>query len=231
MRLHCETCNLSLSVPEEKIPQGKGVKLLCPKCRNPIGVSEQLAGPGRPDGGEQLQPAGVGRWGADAPIEPFERNEADEEAALVDIVEEGIRTALVFISDPQIRKVLTSTLGLMDFYVVVAGTASFALRKIQHNHYDMVFVDDVAGAGAKHINPLLYHLQLLAMPVRRHFFLCLLSNSLSTMDKMTAYRLGVNLIVNNRDLSRAKIIITRALKEHNSFYKLFEDELLRKGQL
>ena len=228
MKLHCRICNISYSVSEDKIPQGVEVKALCPRCGNPIGLPDLLTGADRQTADVQAQPSGDARGGENAPIE---RNEVDEEAALVDIVEEGIRTALLFICDNETRSRLMSALGLMDFYVVTANSAPFALRKIQHNSYDVVFVDDVVKRGTDVINPLLRQLQLLAMPVRRRFFLCLISENLRTMDKMTAYRLGVNLVLNSRDLQKTKIILTRALKEYEGFYKLFQDEILRKGQL
>jgi hypothetical protein len=61
-------------------------------------------------------------------------------------------------------------------------------------------------------------------------FLCLLSRKLASFDQMTAFRMGVNLILNVQDLEKAKIILTRAVKEHESFYRLYIEELGKKGQ-
>ena len=80
-------------------------------------------------------------------------------------------------------------------------------------------------------NLILHHVQLLPMHARRTFFLCLLSDTYATMDRMAAYRLGVDMILNVDDLDNVKIALLRAMKEHRGFYSAFVDELSKRGIL
>ena len=60
--------------------------------------------------------------------------------------------------------------------------------------------------------------------------MCLVSEGLKTMDQMLAFRLGVDMILNVKDLDKAKIVLVRAMKDHKVFYRAYSEELERKGQ-
>ena len=77
-------------------------------------------------------------------------------------------------------------------------------------------------------NLVLHHVQLLPMHQRRQFYLCLLSREKPTLDTKSAFRIGVNLILNVRDLEKTKIILAREMKEYRNFYSLFNAELAKK---
>jgi hypothetical protein len=66
------------------------------------------------------------------------------------------------------------------------------------------------------------------MHLRRQFYLCLISRDKTTLDAKLAFRMGVNLILNPRDLEKAKVLFARAMKEYRNFYGLFNAELARK---
>jgi hypothetical protein len=66
------------------------------------------------------------------------------------------------------------------------------------------------------------------MHQRRQFYLCLLSQEKPTLDSKLAFRMGVNLILNVRDLEKAKVMLAREMKEYRSFYSLFNAELAKK---
>jgi hypothetical protein len=71
-------------------------------------------------------------------------------------------------------------------------------------------------------------MQILPMQLRRQFFLCLLSSTKATLDAKLAFAMGVNLIINAKDLDKVKLLFARGLKEYKNFYGLFNSELAKK---
>ncbi|HOV86498.1 MAG TPA: zinc-ribbon domain-containing protein [Syntrophobacteraceae bacterium] len=221
MKFFCPGCRVTFSVPDEKIPAGKELKILCPKCRMPVEKKE-----------EPQQEGGPEKDGA----EPFpsyasaELDAQEEDSSFLEVVEDGVKTALLCLSDPSRTEQVEQMLRQSEFYVSTATSVPMALGKLRSNHYDLLVLDDKQQGSGPVGNPLLYHIQLLPMHVRRQFFLCLLSESLPTMDRLTAFRQGVDLILNVKDLDKAKILLVRSMRDHEGFYKVFNDELGRRGQ-
>jgi hypothetical protein len=206
-------------VPDDKIPSGKGVRILCPKCKMPIDLKETPP-PAEPPG----------KAGTTSPYPGKELDHMQEETSLLDMVEEGVKTAILCVSEPGRAEKVRNVIAQMGFYAVVAPKASFAIKKFQNNTYDLVVLDELFDATKLSDNLVIHHIQLLPMHVRRKFFLCLLSETLPTMDQMVAFRMGVDLIYNPQDLEKIKIVLLRAMKDHESLYKVFSEELSRKGQ-
>lgn len=211
MKVQCPKCLISFTIPDEKIPEGKTLKIACPKCRIPIEVK---AGPAEES--HENRSGGISDF-----------SEADY-AAAVDVVEEGVRTALMCISNKKLAEGIAPVLQELDFWVVHAARSGFALGKLHHNTYDLIILEETFDAAKSTDNLVLHHVQLLPMHVRRRFFLCLLSETMPTLDAMLAYRMGVNLILNVQDLEKAKIIFARSMKEYKNFYGFFNAELNRK---
>ncbi len=153
-----------------------------------------------------------------------------EDAATFDVVEEGIRTSLLCVATPSRSDKIRQVLDELRFFVVQAPRAEFALKKLNHNRYDLIVLEDGFDSTKQSENLVLHHLQLLPMHLRRQFFLLLLSDSLPTFDGMLAFRMGVNMILNTKDIEKTKILLTRAMKDHRAAYGLFLDELGKRGQ-
>lgn len=218
MRFRCPGCEVTFSVPDEKIPDGKGVRVLCPKCRTPIDLKDTI----------QSDDAMVSPENA---FSPPNRDLLDvqEEMALLDMVDEGVKTALVCSTDVSRLEMIRTAVSQLGFFVVEAEHASYAMKKFQNNRYDLVVLDECFDAPKTSDNLFLHHMQLLPMHMRRQFFLCLLSESMTSLDQMVAFRIGVDMIINVRDLDKMKIILIRGINDHKALYKLFGDELSKKG--
>jgi len=211
VKVQCPKCLISFTIPDEKVPEGKTLRIACPKCRVPIEVS---AGP------LEVENHDVGG------ISDFP--EMDGGSASIDVVEEGVKTALLCVSNKKLAEGLAPLLMGLDFWVVHAARAGFALGKLHHNTYDLIILEENFDAAKSADNLVLHHVQLLPMHVRRRFYLCLLSESMPTLDAMLAFRMGANMILNVRDLEKAKIIFARSMKEYKTFYGFFNAELNRK---
>lgn len=234
MKFQCPGCQLAFSVPDEKIPEGKGLRILCPKCRTPVERTDGPSPAGSFDEGPQVSKSLPPFTPPVPPPEtpsPFVHEEEEEEASSIEVVEEGVKTLLLCCSDASRTEQLTTTLQQLDFYVSRASRMRHALLKLDQNHYDMVLLDESFAGSDASDNPLLHHIQLLPMHVRREFFMCLLSETLPSLDRMVAFRMGVDMILNVQDLDKTKIILLREMKDHGIFYKVFVEELMKKGKL
>jgi predicted Zn finger-like uncharacterized protein len=217
VRVQCPGCRAEFTLPDDKVPAGKGLKIMCPKCKIPIEIKEKP--PLRDAVPYPSQPASA---------TPLADSFGDYSNA-IDVVEEGVKTALLCVCNPKRAEQLAQSLHELDFWVVHAARAGFALGKLHHNTYDLIILEENFDAPNAAENLVLHHVQLLPMHMRRQFFLCLLSETLPTLDATLAYRAGVNLILNIQELDKAKLIFARSLKEHRSFYSFFNAELNKKA--
>lgn len=216
MRVECKECRIGFNIPKDKVPEGRTLKVLCPKCKAPI----QICGEAAP---AELESRGPYPSESEPGLDPL----LDYQNA-IDIVDEGVRTALLCATDVKRAERIAQALQELDFWVVHALRPGFALGKLHHNHYDLIVLEENFNAGQDSTNLVLHHVQLLPMHQRRQFFLCLLSPDKPSMDENLAFRTGVNLILNLQDLEKAKVILARQLKQYRNFYSLFNAELAKK---
>jgi hypothetical protein len=216
VKVQCPACRIGFVIPDEKLAEGRILRIPCPKCKIPIELTGRstLAEPG------ETAPQDMGLPPASDPLSDY--------TTAVDMVEEGVKTALLCVSNTKLAEKLAQVLQELDYWVVHAARAGFALGKLHHNTYDLIILEESFDAPKTAENLVLHHVQLLPMHVRRQFYLCLLSETLPTLDAMLAFRMGVNLLLNVADFEKAKIIFARSLKEYKNFYGFFNAELSRK---
>lgn len=260
MKVLCPGCRSTLSIPDEKVPEGKVIRVLCPRCKNPIQVG-RTSGSSEPSK-EQVSPAPFAdehppqSSSSPSSIPPSSPSSASSlppsspssspnlgftgaggglgDMAALDMVEEGIEKALLYISDPSSLQMIEQALQQMDYYVSSAPTARHAVNKLINNTYDLVVSDEILqkrsekGEEDEESEFFLEYVQSLDMYTRRQFLLCLISDKLRTLDHLSAFRFGVNLILNKQDLDKAKLIFERAIREHKGLYRAFLRELKSK---
>jgi len=219
VKVNCPGCHAAFTVPDEKIPDVKGVRILCPKCKVPIDLGQRIESSIHAVQGE------MSALGVDGEVADLQ-----EDVMALDVVEEGVKTSLLCSTDQIRAEKIRQTLDELSFFVVQAGRADYALRKLNNNHYDLIVLEERFGSGKPGENLVLHHLQLSPMHLRRQFFLLLFSDTLPTLDGMLAYRIGVNMIMNYKDIEKTKVLLVRAMKDHKMSYGLYMDELTRRGQ-
>jgi hypothetical protein len=217
VRFQCRGCRIIFEMPDDKVGPGKALKVLCPKCKEPAEINEKPDSP-EPDGNSSPQSRR-----ADNDI-----NQVLDYANAIDVVDEGVKTALLCDTNLKRAEKIAQGLQELDFWVVHALRPAFALGKLHHNNYDLIVLEENFNSARQSENLVLHHVQVLPMPVRRQFYLCLLSNEKPTLDSKLAFSLGVNLILNVADLEKVKVLFARAIKEYKNFYGLFLAELSRK---
>lgn len=219
MRVQCPGCRTGFTIPDDKIPEGRVLKILCPKCKAPIEIDGKQQR-GSLSGGEAPL--------TESAVASFVENAISDYANEIDVVEEGVKTALLCVTDTRRAERMAQVLQELGFWVVHASRSGYALGKLHHNNYDLILLEEEFDSDRPGGNLVLHHVQLLPMHVRRLFFLCLLSDTKPTLDAMLAFRLGVNLILNIQAIDKAKVILARAMKEYRGFYSFFNAELTRK---
>jgi predicted Zn finger-like uncharacterized protein len=217
VKFYCPKCRVTFTVSDERIPEGKGLKVLCPRCRTPVDRKDD---PGASDGGGTEQKLTV--------PPPVGEQELQDDSSAMEVFEEGAKVALLYLSEASRTEKMSDVLHQLDYHVSVAGTAKTAIKRLDQSIYQLVILDEAIDVHQDPEIRVLHHLQLQPMHVRRQFFLCLLSENLPTLDRLVAFRLGVDLIINLRDLEKSKLILVRTMKDHKTFYKAFNSELERK---
>ncbi len=215
MKIQCKGCRAEFNVSDDKIPEDKVLKILCPRCKSPLEITGKAVSAGVDDTTANLS----------------EKNQADsllDYANAIDVVDEGVKTALLCDTDVKRGERIVQALQELDFWVVHALRPAFALGKLHHNRYDLIVLDENFNSEKDSENLVLHHIQLLPMHMRRQFYLCLLSREKTTMDANLAFTMGVNLILNVNDLDKVKVLFARLMKEHRNFYALFNAELAKK---
>lgn len=219
MRVQCKACRIGFNIPDDKVPEGRALKIVCPKCKAPV----EINGKAIPAQLEDRAPSRSGTSQLESGADPV----LDYTNA-IDVVDEGVKTALLCAVNAKHAENLAQALQALDFHVVHALRPAFALGKLRHNSYDLIVLEENFDSGNNSTNFVLQHIQVLPMHMRRQFYLCLLSEDKPTMDAELAFRMGVNLVLNVQDIEKAKVIFARTMKEYRSFYNLFNAELAKK---
>ena len=209
MEIICESCNTKLNVPDEKIPQGRQVKITCPKCK------EKLALDTRAEKAETDKAGPEPSFGGEAALELYE---------------EGVKLALVAESDPdQIEKLKESIEDLGYRYVSVESTSQ-AISKMRFHTFELVLLSDRFDGIDLAQSPVLQYLNHLSMSIRRRMFVVLVGDSFHTMDNMAAFTMSANLVVGRRDLDKLTGILKNAIVDNEKFYKVLVDTLVEAGK-
>jgi len=218
VRAQCKGCRIEFIIPDEKVPEGKALKVLCPKCKAPAEINDKATAAELEEHVSQSS-EGCESLNGEDPVLDY--------ANAIDVVDEGVKTALLCDTNIKRAEKIAQTLQELDFWVVHALRPAFALGKLHHNNYDLIILEENFNSENDK-NLVLHHVQVLPMHLRRQFYLCLISPDKPTLDAKLAFKMGVNIILNVRDLEKAKVLFARAMKEYRNFYGLFNTELARK---
>ena len=143
--------------------------------------------------------------------------------------EAGGKTALICIADQALSDSVAQGVRGLGYHVIVAHKPSSALNRLEYDPYNLIVLDEGYGGTDWSKNPVLLYLQRLPMPVRRRSFLCFLSDQAPTLDHMAAFRFGANMVLNFQDVEKMRVILERAIKDHEAFYAVFNDELAKRA--
>jgi len=223
MEIVCQGCSAKLNVPDEKIPEGQRVSIKCPKCQHK-GVIDfsQRASPdmtpslGHPDEAlSVMDELDAGEdWGGDA-LEFYGEHE---------------KLALVLDPDAQNRNSIMAVLNGLGYRSLKDEDAKSALKKLRLHAFDVVSLSDGFDQVPVEKSPVMTYINRLSMSIRRRMFLMLISGRFKTMDRLSAFAMSANLVVNENDVGRLDRIVGMAISDNEKFYKVFTDTLKEMGR-
>jgi CheY-like chemotaxis protein len=144
--------------------------------------------------------------------------------------EEELRSALVCEDNAELRSVITSALGELNYTVETAADADDTFEKLKFNQYDVIVLNEKFGGGSPENNAVLKHLQFMPMGTRRRIFLALVGQTLKTSDNMTAFSKSANIVINEKDIPNLKAVLKRSIADNDQFYKVFRESLVKMGK-
>lgn len=209
MDVTCDSCGAAFKIPDEKLPPNQVVSITCPKCKGKIKVDTRKS---------------------DKDIVSSEIEELEQDSSPLELFEEGTRLALVLNGDDKQVNDISSVLEELKYKPIVAPSAQDAMGKLRLHHFDLIILSDGFDGQNLEGSPVTHYLNHLSMSVRRKIFLVLLSDKFNTMDNMMAFMLSANLVINLADLSKLRLILNKAIPDHEKFYKIFMDTLKEAGK-
>jgi DNA-binding response OmpR family regulator len=116
----------------------------------------------------------------------------------------------------------------MDYVVDIPAAADNALQRLRFNQYHVVVLDDDFEGKSAH--PVAAYLAGLNMSIRREMFVVLIGQRFKTADHLQAFMESANLILHPDDLPQLPTFLSRGMRDHERFYKVFTECLLEAGK-
>jgi zinc-ribbon domain len=223
MEIRCEECRAVIQIPDERLPRNSAFRLNCPRCQRKIlantKTSESL-GEGQAD--LRLPPS--------LPEEtPPLSEEADNDLPeVMDRLQPDQSAALLCMNQEECRVELKVMLEALDYVVDIPAAADQALQRLRFNQYRVILLDD--DFERKSPNPIAEYLAGLNMSIRRDMFVVLIGQCFKTADHLQAFMASVNLILHPDDLPQLATFLTRGMRDHERFYRVFTECLVKAGK-
>jgi hypothetical protein len=228
MEVICSNCRARLKIPDEKVPETGHVTANCPKCKSKISFEKS-----RPET-ESLQvqelPGVQETPEMDSALPEQDSDYRDEDPFSLDFYEEGAKLALLMLSEAEAESGFREAAEGLLHKTVLVKDAGEGISKMRFHLFDLLVLsthfEDVPWAQS----PVLHYLNRLPMHTRRKSFLILLGSEFSTMDRMTAFGLSADLVVNPKDMNEFAGILKAALWNQENFYGAFTETLNELGK-
>jgi predicted Zn finger-like uncharacterized protein len=236
MEVKCSQCKVRFTIPDNKIPEGRAVRIGCPKCGHKIKIEAHETSP------NTTSPAPSGLDKENQHIDTMESKQghegekellseeyadADDEALLF---YSGDAKLALLLTDNDMEQKIKQPIEELGFKTILSADTRGALEKLRFHHFDLILLTDDFDGQELGNNPIMNYLNHMSMSSRRRIFLTLLSNHLHTMDSMTAYAMSANMVINLKDIANLSAILKKGLIDHEKFYKIFMDTLLEVGK-
>ncbi len=214
MEIKCDNCSAKLNIPDEKIPQGRQVSIVCPKCKQKLTLGVPAPKTERP------VPA----------VEETLSTKTVDAGSSFEFYEEGVKLGLVAASDSDQLKKLKQVVEELGYKYVPVENTSDAISKMRFHTFDLVVLSDQFDGIELAQSPILQYMNHLSMFIRRRMFVALVGDSFNTMDQMMAFSMSANLVINSREMDNLTNIMKGSIADNEKFYKVFFDTLLEVGK-
>jgi CheY-like chemotaxis protein len=146
----------------------------------------------------------------------------------MDYLPSGQPAALLCMNRQDSRGEVKAMLEGLGYVVDIPATADSGLQRLRFNQYRLILLDD--DFDEKSPNPIASYLAALNMTTRREIFVILIGRRFKTSDHLQAFMESVNLVLHPDELPQLAAFLTRGLREHERFYKVFTECLIEAGK-
>lgn len=207
MEIICNQCKARLSVSDEKIPKDKEVTLTCPKCSNRIIVGHD----------NKSHKAVLPNFSN----KDVSMNEKEPEDFILHHDYDST-IALLLCSSTVNHDFLKKVVSDLGHICYTADTEQDAASMILLNNFNLIVIcEEFCKGDSFSDSPVLKQIRLMKPSSRRGCFIVLIGKDLTTNDRMKAFVLNANLVVNNKDMENISSILNSSLKENKNFYSIF----------
>ncbi len=134
--------------------------------------------------------------------------------------DETARRSLICDTDAAAQKFLAAALTTLGFRSDLATSINELAENVKYNQYDVIVVSDSFSVNPKGGNEANSFFQDLPMGIRRKFLVVFYGPSFTTLDNMTAFGLGVNVVINTKDMQSFPSIVAKAYAENELFFRI-----------
>jgi hypothetical protein len=223
MELICENCQTVIQIPAERVPQNSAFRLSCPRCKRKIVVSTKT-----PERQVDAQ-SNVGLTPSVSEVTSAATVNPDEGLPeVMESLQHGQSAALLCVNRQEAHGTLKTILEGLGYFVDIPAAADQVLQRLRFNQYHVILVDD--DFESKFPNPVAEYLAGLNMNIRRDMFVVLVGQRFKTADHLQAFMESVNLVLHSDDLPQLATLLTRGIRNHEQFYKVFTECLIEAGK-
>jgi predicted Zn finger-like uncharacterized protein len=235
MELSCKACRTRFTIPDEKVPKDRVIRLACPKCKGSISVGSELPSP--VPGAREVSNGEEFRLRF---IEPKASRKSAEESygyedytgdQALEFFEEGTRLALVMADSREQSEMIRGGVEKIGYKFITTPNTRDAIGKLRFHHFDLIILAEGFDGQSLDHSAILNYLSRLPMPVRRRIFLALVSGGFKTMDNMMAFAMSANVVIHSKDTEKLHLVLRKAIAENERFYKVYTDTLVETGKL
>lgn len=222
MEILCANCQARLKIPDEKIPNAGRVTANCPKCNSPISFEKTP-----PDSKPQAKPEDDE---LDAKVPDHDAAFRDDDPFSLDFYERGAKLALLMLQESDGPDDIQKALEGLGYMAVQVRDAGEAISKMRFHLFDLLILSEGFDNAPWEQSPVLHYLNRLPMQTRRKSFLVLMGSEFTTMDRMTAFAMSANMVVNPENAHEMGGILKAALWNHETFYGGFMEIITDLGK-
>ncbi len=223
MDVVCAGCGARLKIPDERIPTAGRVTASCPKCKGKISFERPHQAPEPPSQEE------TPHHGGGLSDEDFD-DHRDEDPFSLDLYAEDAKLCLLMLAGSNAAGGIEEAAEGLLFKTVRVKDAGEAINKMRFHHFDLMILSERFENVGWDESPILHYLNRLPMHTRRQSFLVLMGREFSTMDRMAAFGLSADLVVNPGHINEIAGILKAALWNHENFYGAFTEILSELGK-
>ena len=133
------------------------------------------------------------------------------------------RPVLLGISAADILDYAQGVLDQLGYKVHTAHSKDEFLDRFSRVQYEIILLEDTFGGVPPDQNESLQTLQQMPMAQRRHATIMLISDTLPSLDSLTAFQQSVHATINRNDLDKLMLIIQQVVNDNTLFLNTYRD--------